>query len=108
MADAEVMTAVGRNEKIIKIGDTVKYVNSDTVSRVTDLKKDEKGKVWALLESTNLWYRGETLEPTDIKAKEKEEEEKFTAEELEEKFRKMKETMQAFDLGKAGGGGAGG
>jgi hypothetical protein len=108
MADAEVMTAVGRNEKIIKIGDTVKYVNSDTVSRVTDLKKDEKGKVWALLESTNLWYRGETLEPTDIKTKEKEEEQKFTAEELEEKFRKMKETMQAFELGKAGGGGAGG
>ena len=108
MVEAEGITAVGRNEKIIKVGDTVKYVNSDTLSRVTDLKKDEQGKVWALLESTNLWYRDETLEPTEIKAIGKEEEEKLTPEELEEKFRKLRETMQAFDLGKAGGGGAGG
>ena len=108
MAEAEGITAVGRNKKIIKIGDIVKYVNSDTVSRVTDLKKDEQGKVWALLESTNLWYREETLEPSGITTKEKEEERKLTAEELDEKFRKLKETMQAFDLGKAGGGGAGG
>jgi hypothetical protein len=108
MAEVEGITAVGRNKRIIKMGDTVKYVNSDTVSRVTDLKKDEQGKVWALLESTNLWYREETLESTDITVKEKEEEKKFTAEELDEKFRKLKETMQAFDVGKAGGGGAGG
>jgi hypothetical protein len=108
MAEAEGITAVGRNEKIIKTGDIVKYINSDTVSRVVDLKKDEQEKVWALLESTNLWYRDETLEPTVTKTKEQEEEEKLTPEELEEKFRKLKETMQAFDLGKAGGGGAGG
>ena len=108
MADAEEITAVGRNKKPIKVGDTVKYVNSDTVSRVTEIKKDEQGKVWVLLESTNLWYREETLEPTDIKPKEKKEERKFTAEELEERFRKEKETMQNVDLGKAGGGGAGG
>ncbi len=108
MADTEGITAVGRNKKIIKVGDTVKYVNSDTLSRVTDIKKDEQGKVWVLLESTDLWYREETLEQTDIKAEEKTEEGKLTAEELEERFRKTRETMQAFDLGKAGGGGAGG
>jgi hypothetical protein len=108
MAEAEGITAVGRNERIIKMGDMVKYVGSDTVSRVTDLKKDEQGKVWALLESTNLWYRDETLEPAEVKTKEMEEEEKLTAEELEEKFGKLRETMQAFDVGKAGGGGAGG
>jgi hypothetical protein len=73
MAEAEGITAVGRNERIIKMGDMVKYVGSDTVSRVTDLKKDEQGKVWALLESTNLWYREEMLEPTDIAVREKEE-----------------------------------
>ena len=73
MAEAVGITAVGRNERIIKMGDTVKYVNSDTVSRVADLKKDEQGKVWALLESTNLWYREEMLEPTDIAVREKEE-----------------------------------
>lgn len=108
MADAEEITAVGRNKKTIKVGDAVKYVNSDTVSYVTEIKKDEQGKVWVLLESTDLWYRGETLEPTDIKPKEKKKEREFTAEELEERFRKTKETMQSFDLGKAGGGGAGG
>jgi hypothetical protein len=108
MAGAEVITAVGRNKKPINAGDTVKYVNSDTVSRVTEIKKDEQGKVWVLLEGTDLWYREETLEPTELKAKEKKEEREFTAEELEERFRKERETMQGFDLGKAGGGGAGG
>ncbi|MGI5990858.1 MAG: DUF2098 domain-containing protein [Methanosarcina sp.] len=107
MAGAEVITAVGRNKKPIKAGDAVKYVNSDTVSRVTEIKKDEQGNVWALLESTELWYREETLELAEIKAKETEEE-VLTAEELEERFRKNRETMQTFDLGKAGGGGAGG
>lgn len=107
MAGAEVITAVGRNKKPIKAGDAVKYVNSDTVSRVTEIKKDEQGNVWALLESTELWYREETLELAEIKAKETEEE-VITAEELEERFRKNRETMQTFDLGKAGGGGAGG
>lgn len=108
MADAEVITAVGRNKKTIKMGDAVKYVNSDTVSRVTEIKKDEQGKVWVLLESTDLWYREETLETTDIKPKEKKEERKLTAEELEERFRKETETLQGFEVGRAGGGGAGG
>jgi len=108
MAGAEVITAVGRNKKPINVGDTVKYINSDTVSRVTEIKKDEQGKVWVLLDSTDLWYREETLEPTETKAKEKKEEREFTAEELKERFRKEREAMQGFDLGKAGGGGAGG
>lgn len=108
MADAEEITAVGRNKKTIKVGDAVKYVNSDTLSRVTEIKKDEQGQVWVLLESTDLWYREETLEYTDLKPAEKREQREFTAEELEERFRKERETIQGFDLGKAGGGGAGG
>lgn len=108
MADAEEITAVGRNKKTIRVGDAVKYVNSDTVSRVSEIKKDEQGKVWVLLESTDLWYREETLEFTEIRPTEKREEREYTAEELEERFRKERETMQGFDLGKAGGGGAGG
>ncbi|MCQ1537266.1 DUF2098 domain-containing protein [Methanosarcina sp. KYL-1] len=108
MAEAEVITAVGRNKKPIKAGDAVKYVNSDTVSRVSKIKKDEHGAVWVLLEATDLWYRDETLELTDQKIKEKKEDRELTAEELEERFQKQLETMQAFELGKAGGGGAGG
>ncbi|HIH75444.1 MAG TPA: DUF2098 family protein [Methanosarcina sp.] len=108
MADAEEITAVGRNKKTIKVGDAVKYVNSDTISRVTEIKKDEQEKVWVLLEKTDLWYKEETLEYTDLRPTEKKEEREFTAEELEERFRKERETMQSFDVGKAGGGGAGG
>ncbi len=68
MDDAKEITAVGRNKKTIKVGDAVKYVNSDTVSRIAEIKKDDQGgKVWVLLETTDLWYKEETLEYTDIK-----------------------------------------
>jgi len=108
MADAEEITAVGRNKKPIRVGDAVKYVNSDTVSRVSEIKKDEQGKVWVLLESTDLWYREENLELTDIKPTEKREDREYTAEELEERFRKDREVAQSFDLAKIGGGGGSG
>ncbi len=100
MADAEEITAVGRNKKPIRVGDAVKYVNSDTVSRVSEIKKDEQGKVWVLLESTDLWYREENLELTDIKPTEKKEEKEYTTKELEERFRKDREAAQSVDLEK--------
>ena len=108
MADAEEITAVGRNKKPIRVGDAVKYVNSDTVSRVSEIKKDEQGKVWVLLESTDLWYREENLELTDIKPTEKREKREYTTKELEERFRKDREVAQSFDLAKIGGGGGAG
>lgn len=108
MVEVEAITALGRNKKPIKIGDTVKYVNSNTVSRVSEIKKDEQGDTWALLESTDLWYKEETLETTDQKVKEKKEERKFTSKEMEEKLRDQMEAMRTFELGKASGGGAGG
>ena len=107
MAEAEVIKAVGRNNKPINVGDVVKYVNTDTISRVIEIKEDEYG-VWALLEATNLWYRDETLEPTDIELKEKVEKREFTSEEMEERLRRGKDDMAAFDLSKTTGGGAGG
>ena len=79
MAEADEIIAVGRNKNIIEVGDVVKYVNSDTVSRVTDIKPGGK-----------------------------KEEREFTADELEERFKKASEILQGFELGKAGGGGAGG
>ena len=50
------------------------------------------------LRDTNLWYRDETLELTEIKAKEKKEEKVFTEEELEERFRKQREEYKALIL----------
>lgn len=107
MAEAEVIKAVGRNNKPINVGDVVKYVNTDTISRVIEIKEDEYG-VWALLEATNLWYRDETLEPTDIELKEKVEEKKFTEEEMKEKIKRGRVAMAGFDLSETTGGGAGG
>ena len=108
MAEADEITTVGSNKNIIEVGDVVKYVNSDTVSRVNDIKKDVQGTVWVLLESTDLWYKEDTLEKTAIKPSGKKEEREFTVDELEERFRKTSETLLGFELGKAGGGGAGG
>ena len=108
MAEADEIIAVGRNKNIIEVGDVVKYVNSDTISRVADIKKDQQGIMWVLLESTYLWYKEDTLEKTAIKPSGKKEEREFTVDELEERFRKASETLQGFELGKAGGGGAGG
>lgn len=107
MAETEVITALGRNDKPINVGDVVKYVNTDTISRVSEIKEDEQG-VWVLLEATNLWYKDETLEPTDIELKEKEEEKKFTKEEMQEKIKKGRVAMAGFDLSETTGGGAGG
>ncbi len=107
MAETEVITALGRNNKPINVGDVVKYVNTDTISRVSEIKEDEQG-VWVLLETTNLWYKDKTLEFTDIELKEKKEEKELTAEEMEERIRRAKEEVAAFDLSKTTGGGAGG
>jgi len=97
MAETEVITAIGRNDKPISVGDVVKYVNTDTISRVNEIKEDEQG-VWVLLEATNLWYKDETLEPTDIELKEKEEKKEFKAEEIREKLESTKDiSSSSFD-----------
>ncbi len=103
MAETEVITALGRNDKPINVGDVVKYVNTDTISRISEIKEDEHG-VWVLLEATNLWYKDETLEPTYIELKEKEEKKEFKAEEIREKLERTKDISSSSFDGVTGGG----
>ncbi|MDD3041780.1 MAG: DUF2098 family protein [Methanosarcinaceae archaeon] len=105
MADAEVITAVSRNKKPIKTGDVVKYLNSDTISRVAAIEKKEDG-IWVLLEKTNLWYRGEILELTDAEIKEKKEKKELKAEDIKEKLEREKD-IDLSVFGSMSSGGAG-
>lgn len=105
MADTEVITAVSRNKKPIKTGDVVKYLNSDTISRVAEIEEKEDG-IWVLLEETNLWYRGEALELTDVKIKEKKEKKELKAEDIKQKLERVKDLdLSAFDTVTGGGAG---
>ncbi|MDD2439114.1 MAG: DUF2098 family protein [Methanosarcinaceae archaeon] len=106
MAEIEAITAIGRDKKPIKVGDTVKYLNSDTVSRVAAIEKKEEG-TWVLLQATNLWYREESLELTDLKIKEKKEKKKMKVEDLKEKIEKQKEAVDFDAYGAISGVGAG-
>lgn len=46
--------------KLIEKGSVVRYLNTGTVGRVIDLKKDKDG-IWVLIDSTGLFYKSETL-----------------------------------------------
>ena len=47
----------------INIGSTVKYANTGTIGIVTELKVNEEG-IWALLDTTQLYYQTSTLRLT--------------------------------------------
>ncbi|MCD5425504.1 MAG: DUF2098 domain-containing protein [Methanosarcinaceae archaeon] len=59
-------------KKPIKIGDYVKYLYSDTEGIVIDIKENEIG-IWALIDTTNLYYKMESVEIVEgnIKKKQK-------------------------------------
>jgi hypothetical protein len=48
----------------MKEGDICKYMPTSTVGKVTDVREKD-GKVWALLDFTNLYYNVSFLEPAD-------------------------------------------
>jgi len=52
------------SEVDIKIGDYVVYVNTGTKGRVIDIKKDENGNTWIVLDN-NLMYRPHLLKVID-------------------------------------------
>jgi hypothetical protein len=49
----------------MKIGDIRKYMPTSTVGKVMDIGERE-GKVWALLDFTNLYYDSEYLTEADM------------------------------------------
>jgi hypothetical protein len=49
----------------VNVGDICKYTSTSTVGKVTDIRERD-GKVWALLDFTNLYYDAEHLVPADV------------------------------------------
>jgi len=49
---------------MITVGDVLKYIPTSTVGKVTDVREKD-GKIWAKLDSTNLYYEISLLQPAD-------------------------------------------
>lgn len=60
MEDSAKIEALSMDGKAIETGFVVRYLNTGTVGRVADLRKDDEG-VWVLVDSTNLFYKPEAL-----------------------------------------------
>ncbi|MCX6669594.1 MAG: DUF2098 domain-containing protein [Methanothrix sp.] len=69
----------------------VRYKGTGTIGTVKVLK-DEDGIKWALLDSTGLYYRLDTLEAIE-KAPERKELEGMTLEQIQERFTQQQEMM---------------
>jgi len=95
--DPGIVEAADLNGTPIKIGTTVKYINSDTVGIVTDIKQDAEG-VWALVDETDLYYKVEALVVSDVKIHRKEEKEReITGTDALEYLTKQAELMGSED-----------
>lgn len=69
----------------------VRYKGTGTIGTVRVLK-EEDGQKWALLDSTSLYYRLDTLEPIE-QAPERKELEGMTMEQIQERFKAQQEMM---------------
>ncbi len=69
----------------------VRYKGTGTIGTVKVLK-EEGGQKWALLDSTSLYYRLDTLEPIE-QAPERKELEGMTMEQIQERFKAQQEMM---------------
>lgn len=70
----------------------VRYKGTGTIGTVKVLKEEEDGQKWALLDSTGLYYRLDTLEPIE-QAPERRELEGMTMEQIQERFKAQQEMM---------------
>lgn len=70
----------------------VRYKGTGTIGTVKVLKEEEDGQKWALLDSTSLYYRLDTLEPIE-QAPERRELEGMTMEQIQERFKAQQEMM---------------
>jgi hypothetical protein len=70
----------------------VRYKGTGTIGTVKVLKEEDDGEKWALLDSTGLYYRLDTLESIES-APERKELEGMTMEQIQERFRAQQEMM---------------
>ncbi|WP_406655589.1 DUF2098 domain-containing protein [Methanolobus sp. ZRKC2] len=104
-AETEILTASDINGEPITAGSIVRYINTGTVGRVTEVKKDEEG-IWALVDSTGLYYKVETLVITDASELKEETETTETASAAKEYMRRYGSGgSDSVDIGQVTGGG---
>ncbi|MDR6222682.1 DUF2098 domain-containing protein [Methanococcoides alaskense] len=60
----EVPENVDIDGKPINVGSNVRYINTDTIGVIEEIMTDDEG-TWALLDSTQLYYRIDTLQITE-------------------------------------------
>ncbi|WP_135613061.1 DUF2098 domain-containing protein [Methanococcoides sp. AM1] len=80
----------------ITIGSNVRYINTNSIGEITDIKTDDEG-TWALLDTTELYYRVDTLQITDKKASAGKEY-TISEEEMKERIKKQAEDIQSSTL----------
>ena len=78
----------------IKEDSLVRYKGTGTIGTVKVLKVEEDGAKWALLDSTGLYYRLDTLEAIE-KAPERKELEGMTLEQISQRFKAQQEMMDS-------------
>ena len=94
MDDSEIIETKDINGTLIEIGTRVKYINTDTVGVVTDIKHDSDGE-WALVDKTDLYYNVKALEVTDAEIKSEAGEHKATTDDAAYYLKKRDEAMGA-------------
>ncbi|NPE30292.1 DUF2098 domain-containing protein [Methanococcoides sp. SA1] len=88
----EVPETVDIDGKPINVGSNVRYINTDTIGVIEEIMTDDEG-TWALLDTTQLYYRIDTLQITE-KVSTKGKEHVFTEEETKELIKKSSEAGQ--------------
>jgi hypothetical protein len=89
-------SAVDANGAPISIGSNVRYINTDTIGEITEIITDDEG-TWALLDTTQLYYRVDTLQITDKKASAGKEY-TISEEDVKERIKKQAEATQTSTL----------
>lgn len=83
------MEAVDICGKSITTGQYVLYEGTGTIGKVSDVKTIEND-TWAKIDSTNLWYKSNTLQIVD---KTREKLQKASKKDIKEKIKKMKKLV---------------
>ena len=83
--------------EVISEGSIVRYSGTGTVGTVRVLKTEEDGEMWALLDSTGLYYHLSTLQPID-KLPERREIGARTMEEMKERMKAEEERMRSVKM----------
>ena len=95
--------ALDINGNPITAGAVVRYLNTGTVGRVLDVRKDDEG-TWALLDTTGLYYQVDTLlmvDASELKDRTKAEKGIMRAED----YADPQSISQPVDIGQVTGGG---